>query len=187
MLNCGEFYDFLIDSGVDFFCGVPDSLLKDFCAYVSDNCPEEKHTISANEGNAVALAAGYHLASGKIPLVYLQNSGQGNIINPLTSLTDPQVYGIPMILLIGWRGEPGVKDEPQHIKQGAVTEALCETLGLPFKHLPEQMDAAQNCVREVIDTAKEKNSPVALLVSKGTFESYKLQNKSVNDLSLIHI
>ena len=97
---------------------MPDSLLKDFCAYVSDHAPAQSHIIAANEGSAIGIAAGYHLATNKIPLVYLQNSGLGNIINPLMSLTHRNVYGIPMLLLVGWRGEPGKKDEPQHQLMG---------------------------------------------------------------------
>ena len=101
-------------SGIDFYAGVPDSLLKDFCGYAADHMSADKHIISANEGAAVALATGYHLATGKVPLVYLQNSGLGNTINPLLSLAAADVYSIPMLMLIGWRGEPGKRDEPQH-------------------------------------------------------------------------
>src|SRR5690606_4522855 len=106
--------------GVRFFTGVPDSLLKDFCAYVTDHAPACDHVIAANEGAAIGLAAGHHLATGGLPLVYLQNSGLGNTINPLMSLADREVYSLPVIVMIGWRGEPGVKDEPQHVKQGRV-------------------------------------------------------------------
>lgn len=104
------FYDLLNEKGINFFAGVPDSLLKNFCAYVADN--SKHHVITHNEGGAVALATGYHLATGKIGLVYMQNSGQGNAANPLISLADQEVYNIPILLLIGWRGEPGRKDEP---------------------------------------------------------------------------
>ena len=128
MISPQRFYELLQKNGIDFFTGVPDSLLKDFCAYVEDNTPKDKHIITANEGGAIALASGYHLATGKIPLVYMQNSGHGNAINPLTSLADKDVYSIPMILLIGWRGEPGNQDEPQHIKQGRIMIKLLESL-----------------------------------------------------------
>ena len=117
MIDVRKFVDELKKCGVSFFTGVPDSLLKSFCAYVTDNCGEN-HVIAANEGGAVGLAAGHYLATGKPALVYMQNSGQGNAVNPLCSLADPDVYSIPMVLLVGWRGEPGVKDEPQHVKQG---------------------------------------------------------------------
>ncbi|MDR1058931.1 MAG: phosphonopyruvate decarboxylase, partial [Treponema sp.] len=121
MIESRFFYDSLVRKGVEFFTGVPDSLLKSFCAYVTGHVREENHIIAVNEGAAVALASGYHLATGKIPLVYMQNSGIGNAVNPLLSLADGEVYGIPLVLVIGWRGEPGVCDEPQHIKQGKVT------------------------------------------------------------------
>ena len=108
---------------------MPDSLLKSFCAYISDQ-EEKSNIIAANEGNAIGLAAGYYLSSGKIPLVYMQNSGIGNAVNPLVSLADKLVYKIPMLLLIGWRGEPGKKDEPQHKKQGIITVKLMESIGI---------------------------------------------------------
>merc|ERR1712166_1522864 len=101
-----------------FFTGVPDSLLKEFNNGLLDNLSNTEHIITANEGSAIALATGYHLATQKIPVVYLQNSGLGNAINPLLSLASDDVYSIPILLIIGWRGEPGVKDQPQHISQG---------------------------------------------------------------------
>ena len=125
------FYKNLSIHNVNFFTGVPDSLLKEFCLCVDDFVSQEKHIITANEGNAIALASGYHLATGELPMVYMQNSGLGNAINPLLSLCDPDVYSIPIILLIGWRGEPGVKDEPQHIKQGRVQLDLLKTMSHP--------------------------------------------------------
>jgi phosphonopyruvate decarboxylase len=104
MINPKQFYETIKENGIDFFTGVPDSLLKDICAYISDNTPKEKNIISANEGGAIALATGYHLATNKIPLVYMQNSGLGNTVIPLLSLTDPYVYSIPLLLMVGWRG-----------------------------------------------------------------------------------
>ena len=116
----------------DFFTGVPDSLLKPLCDWLLNKygVSPEKHIIAANEGNAVAIAAGYHLATGKIPVVYLQNSGLGNIINPAASLLSEKVYGIPVLFIIGWRGEPGIADEPQHIFQGEITQKLLEDIGI---------------------------------------------------------
>ena len=115
----------------DFYAGVPDSQLKALCNYLMDRygIDEKHHVIAANEGNATALAAGYHLATGKVPVVYMQNSGEGNIINPVASLLDEHVYGIPVIFVVGWRGEPGVHDEPQHVYQGMVTVKLLEDMG----------------------------------------------------------
>ena len=133
MIRPSYFYDLLIKNGTDFFAGVPDSLLKNFCAYVTDNAPSEKHIISANEGSATALACGYHMATGKIPMIYMQNSGQGNMVNPMLSLADRDVYSIPMLIVIGWRGEPGVHDEPQHVKQGKVTCDLLDAMKIPYE------------------------------------------------------
>lgn len=116
---------------INFFTGVPDSQLKDLCNYLMKNYSiSDKHIVAVNEGNATAIAAGYHLATGKIPVVYLQNSGIGNIINPVASLLNDQVYGIPCIFIVGWRGEPGVKDEPQHIYQGKVTIKLLRNMNI---------------------------------------------------------
>lgn len=118
---------------MDFYAGVPDSQLKALCNYLMDEygCDPAHHVIAANEGNAAALAAGYHLATGKVPVVYLQNSGLGNIVNPVASLLNEKVYGIPCLFIVGWRGEPGVHDEPQHIFQGEITLSLLENLNIP--------------------------------------------------------
>src|SRR3990167_9504461 len=132
MIGPKAFYIFLRRRGINFFAGVPDSLLKHFCAYITDTAKPSSHIIAANEGGAVALAAGYHLATGKVGLVYMQNSGQGNAINPLVSLTDPEIYGIPILLMIGWRGDPDIKDEPQHLKQGKITLDILKVLGIPY-------------------------------------------------------
>ena len=176
MVAVNNLVSVLIGAGVDFFTGVPDSLLKSFCAYITDNCGEN-HVIAANEGGAVGLAAGHYLATGKPALVYMQNSGQGNAVNPLCSLADPDVYSIPMVLLVGWRGEPGVKDEPQHVKQGKVTVSLFETLGIPTEILPDDDVSAAEVTRKKVEKAKTESRPVALIVRKGLFAEYKLQNK----------
>ena len=118
----------------DFYAGVPDSQLKALCNFLMDRygLDPAHHIIAANEGNAAALAAGYHLATGKVPVVYLQNSGLGNIVNPTASLLNDKVYGIPCLFIVGWRGEPGVHDEPQHIFQGEITLPLLDTLNIPY-------------------------------------------------------
>lgn len=176
MVSVESFVNVLQNIGIDFFTGVPDSLLKSFCAYITDNCGEN-HVIAANEGGAVGLAAGHYLATGNPALVYMQNSGQGNAVNPLCSLADPDVYSIPMALLVGWRGEPGVKDEPQHVKQGKVTVSLFETLGIPTEVLPDDETAALEVTRKMVERSKSESRPVALIVRKGLFAEYKLQNK----------
>ena len=121
MIDPSSFYKILKKNKITFFSGIPDSLLKNITTYISDNTKPNNHIIAANEGNSIALGIGYHLATNKIPLIYMQNSGLGNAVNPLLSLADKQVYSIPMLLMIGWRGAPTTKDEPQHIKQGRVT------------------------------------------------------------------
>lgn len=118
MISVVRFVEALNVAGVKFFTGVPDSLLKSFCAYLTDKGCNQ---IAANEGGAIGLAAGHYLATRKPACVYMQNSGQGNAVNPLVALADPDVYSIPMLLVIGWRGVPGMHDEPQHVKQGKIT------------------------------------------------------------------
>src|SRR5690625_2863130 len=169
---------------VTFFTGVPDSLLKDICAYMTDTLEEDQHIIAANEGAAVALAAGHYLGTGELPLVYLQNSGLGNTINPLLSLADPEVYGIPMILLIGWRGEPGRRDEPQHMKQGRVMVPLLHALEIPHQTLSTEEHLATDQIAEACKTALEKGTPYALLVRAGSFEKYELDTHSDNPYHL---
>jgi len=178
MIDCKTFYELLVKNNINFFTGVPDSLLKDFCAYITDN--SKNHLLAANEGNAVAMATGYHLATSKYGLVYMQNSGQGNAANPLISLADSDVYSIPMLLLIGWRGEPGKKDEPQHFKQGKITLKFLEILGIPYEILPESIEEVEKTLEKAVNYMKEKNSPYALVVKKETFEKYSLQNKIEN-------
>nr|CAD7444513.1 unnamed protein product [Timema bartmani] len=211
-LDPADFYRALQNIGIEFFCGVPDSLLK------------ENHVITANEGNAIGLAAGYHLASGKAGLVYLQvitGVGQqvlmslmlphefdtlvqsvvwlstelrvlgsipdmaekfiigiGNTVNPLLSLAAPEVYSIPMLLLIGWRGEPGKRDEPQHILQGQVTPGMLNSLGIPFSTLPDFLDGAKNTLENAKKYIDKHSSPYALLVKRQTFLPYKLPKQN---------
>jgi phosphonopyruvate decarboxylase len=173
MLDPAVFHNSLVERGIDFFAGVPDSLLKSICGYISDHVGPEKHVIAANEGAAMGLALGYHLATGKLPLVYMQNSGLGNIVNPFTSLADPEVYSIPMLLMIGWRGEPGVKDEPQHVKQGRITPQLLQALEIPFRVLPADPAEMENCLDALMAHIAERNGPAALLVRNGTFDAYE--------------
>jgi len=177
MITPKYFYNLLVKNEIYFFAGVPDSLLKDICAYITDHAAPRQHIIAANEGNAIALAAGYHLATGKIGLVYLQNSGLGNCVNPLTSLTAPEVYAIPLILMIGWRGEPGKKDEPQHQQMGRIMLKHLESLEIPYCILPDTVTEAENCLDQALTEAKKSNAPYALIVKEGTFEKYALKNK----------
>lgn len=185
MLTTKFFYDSLISIGVSFFAGVPDSLLKHICAYISDFTPPSNNIITANEGAAVALAAGYHLATNKIPLVYMQNSGQGNATNPLISLIDKEVYNIPILLMVGWRGKPGIKDEPQHIKQGKITLHLLDTMGIKYEILSSNEKTAGIQLHNAVSFVKQTNEPFAFVVEKDTFEEYELrQMYNENNLSL---
>ena len=167
-----DFYNELSAHGINFFTGVPDSLLKEFCLCIDDSIVGDKHIITANEGNAIALAAGYYLAQKSIPLVYMQNSGLGNAVNPLLSLCDPEVYAIPMVVVIGWRGEPGVKDEPQHVKQGKVQIELLETMNIPYEIISKDDGQIESKISKIIKLAEDENRPAVLLIKKGTFEKY---------------
>jgi phosphonopyruvate decarboxylase len=173
-----EFIDLLLSEGVTFFAGVPDSLLKHFCSCVSDRMPQSQHVITANEGSAVALAMGQQIGSGDLPLVYMQNSGLGNAINPLLSLADELVYAIPMVLMIGWRGEMSadgtqLADEPQHVKQGRVTLPLLDAMGIPYAVISRDTGTAMQEASAIIDRARGESRPVALVVRKDSFAPYK--------------
>ena len=156
--------------GADFYTGVPDSQLKALCNWLmaTYGTDPKHHVIAANEGNCTALAAGYHLATGKVPVVYMQNSGEGNIINPAASLLNDHVYGIPVIFVIGWRGEPGVHDEPQHVYQGMVTLKLLEDMDIAaFVVSPEtteeELAAKMAEFRGILAAGKD----VAFVIRKG--------------------
>lgn len=171
MIEPGFFAEELRRNGIDFYAGVPDSLLKSFCAFLADNVDPSRNIITANEGAAVALAAGHYLASGRPGCVYMQNSGEGNAINPLASLTDADVYNIPVLLLIGWRGRPGVHDEPQHVKQGKVTLTLLETMGIPYAVLSAD-EAEASAQISAACRVLSSGQVYALVVRKDTFTSY---------------
>ena len=181
--------------GADFYTGVPDSQLKALCNYLMDTygIDQNHHIIAANEGNCTALAAGYHLATGKVPVVYMQNSGEGNIINPVASLLNDKVYAIPMIFIVGWRGEPGVHDEPQHIYQGEVTVKLLEDMDIKTFIIgkdttEEELAAVMEDYRKVLAAGKQ----VAFVVRKGALTNapeveYKNSNKMIREEIIQHI
>jgi phosphonopyruvate decarboxylase len=173
MIRPEHLYKFLAEKGVSFFTGVPDSLLKYFLKYVQDHSATSEHIITANEGLAVALASGHYFSTGKLPLVYLQNSGLGNIINPLTSLADREMYGVPLLLMIGWRGRPGTKDEPQHGKMGRITLPLLEVLEIPAYLLNDDEASVFKKINEAITEAVSKQQPVALVVPEDIFSVYE--------------
>ena len=159
----------LAELGVDLYTGVPDSLLKEFGKHVMATLPQDQHLIAANEGSAVGIALGHYLKTGRPALVYLQNSGFGNAVNPLLSLADPDVYGVPMLLLVGWRGQPGVKDEPQHVKQGRIMTALLDAMELPWAVLPDEQAEAEACLSGATERALADGTPYVILVEKDTF------------------
>ena len=184
MIRPQFFYDTLASNGIDFYAGVPDSLLKNLCAYITDHADESHNIIAANEGGAMGLAAGHYLATGQIPVVYMQNSGEGNIINPLASLTDPDVYKIPVLLVIGWRGKPGVHDEPQHVKQGKVTTGLLNVMGIDYTVLSKEEDKAEAQINKAVAYMQATKQCYALVIEKDTFDAYTLQNVEKNDLTM---
>lgn len=184
MIQPKFFYDTLANYGINFYAGVPDSLLKNLCAYITDHADGAHNIIAANEGGAMGLAAGHYLATGQIPVVYMQNSGEGNIINPLASLTDKDVYNIPVLLVIGWRGKPGVHDEPQHVKQGKVTTGLLNTMGIDYTVLSKEEDKAFVQIQKAVDYMQTTKECYALVVEKDTFDTYALQSIEKNDLTM---
>ena len=181
--------------GSEFYTGVPDSQLKALCNYLMDRygIDPKHHIIAANEGNCTALAAGYHLATGKVPVVYMQNSGEGNIINPVASLLNDKVYAIPVVFIVGWRGEPGIHDEPQHIYQGEVTVKLLEDMDIkPFiigkDTTDEEVEAAMEQFKGILEAGKD----VAFVIRKGALTDapkveYKNDNSMVREEIIRHI
>tara|TARA_B110000238_G_scaffold144479_1_gene155829 strand:+ start:609 stop:1736 length:1128 start_codon:yes stop_codon:yes gene_type:complete len=182
MVSPSVFFNFLKKSGINFYVGVPDSLLKNFCYYVSKKLSSKSHIISANEGSAIAIASGYNIATGKIPLVYLQNSGLGNAVNPILSLADKKVYSIPMLVMVGWRGQPGIKDEPQHQTQGDVTLNLIKSLKKKFKILNGNEKEDLKKTSQALKLAKKNQEPVFLIVKKNTFKKITNTKKDKSQL-----
>jgi phosphonopyruvate decarboxylase len=169
-------------AGVGFFTGVPDSLLSSFSAAL-EGLPPQQHLIAVNEGAALGLAAGYQLATGELPLVYLQNSGLGNLINPLTSLVDDTVYAIPVLLLVGWRGQPGRPDEPQHARMGIATQTVLKAMDVPVFVLKQGDAGWEALLHEAANEARKRSGPVALVVEKGVFKEISLPQQEFYALS----
>ena len=172
MVNLELLFNRLSELGVDFYTGVPDSLLNDFCLYAIDYCDAEHNIIAANEGNAIGIAAGYYFSTGKVPVVYMQNSGIGNAMNPLLSLTHQDVYSIPMILVIGWRGDPSITDHVQHKRQGELTTVLMDDMDIPYVILDKD-DMVISKFEWSVAKAKDISAPVALIAKKGILSKSK--------------
>lgn len=173
-MKCEDLWGIFEKEGLTFFTGVPDSTFNDWMKFLAANHGEGlRNIVACNECEAVAIAAGHHLATGGLAVVYMQNAGLGKAVNPLTSLADPEVYSIPMILMIGWRGEPGKKDEPQHRKMGRIMLPLLEVLEVPYADLPGEEGEAAKVITEAASHALEHRTPYALIVKKGIFECYE--------------
>ena len=188
-LATSEFIAGLNAAGIEFVAGVPDSLLRDICAHITATFPPHRHVIATSEGAAIALAIGHYLGTGKPALVYMQNSGIGNAANPLVSLADPLVYAIPLILMIGWRGEVNpsgiqVKDEPQHKQQGLITLSQLKAMDIPYQILNGLETSIVDTVQEAVAAAIRRSGPVALLVRKNVFSGFEAPRRSVDNTLL---
>ncbi len=194
MIDQKMFLNQLKLEGIEFFTGVPDSYLNGFCSCLTEYVSDNKHVIAANEGNAIAIASGYHFATGSIPLVYMQNSGMGNALNPLVSLVDRHVYSVPMVIVIGWRGDPSDYDHDQHKTQGIITTKLLDMLKLPYQIIKDDNDSIEETVKWVVKQAKNTNGPSVLIARKGVMaeavkkapvdDSYPMNREDAINVSL---
>tara|TARA_B110000008_G_C16956164_1_gene558279 strand:+ start:788 stop:1906 length:1119 start_codon:yes stop_codon:yes gene_type:complete len=180
MIDSTLFLEELLNTGLNHFSGVPDSTFKSFMSLLEVDDDRFSNRIASNEGAAIAHASGYYLATNKISVVYFQNSGLGNAVNPLTSLADNEVYGIPMIILMGWRGHPDIKDEPQHKKMGAVSTKVLDALGIPYQILVEENYIQQ--IQEAKLISQKNLEPYVLIIKPNLFEdnkSIRIKNSSI--------
>jgi phosphonopyruvate decarboxylase len=174
----------MLDEGVCFFAGVPDSVLAHLCHAMHDQLPLGSHVVAANEGGAIAAAAGHYLATGRTAAVYLQNSGLGNALNPIASLVSGEVARIPVLLLVGWRGEPQQHDEVEHRLQGRITLPLLDLLGIPVEVLPDDDAGAAAAVRRLLDRAGQTRAPVAAVVRPASFAAYSVSLPAGDDTAI---
>ncbi|MBY8989908.1 MAG: phosphonopyruvate decarboxylase [Candidatus Lokiarchaeota archaeon] len=185
MISCRDFINTLNKYEFTFFTGIPDSTFKEFMKFLSENKSINLNNIIAcNECEAIALATGYHLSTNKIGIVYLQNSGLGKAVNPITSLCDPEVYSIPILLMIGWRGEPGKNDAPQHKKMGMVTLPLLDTLQIPYVILDPSLESIDRELIKAKSYLTKHKGPYAFVFRRNFFEEYKINKDSSNNYSL---
>lgn len=185
-MKAEKFIEEVKKSGIESIIGVPDSTLKQFCDYLNtDGKDELTHMVPPNEGAAIGIATGVFLATNKPACVYMQNSGLGNIVNPITSLANEKVYDIPMLLVIGWRGEPGFHDEPQHKFMGEITEDLLKVLDIEYSIIgKETSDEELENIFEAVKGKMSSNKQYAIIVKKDTFEKRTGGNYD-NEYSLI--
>ncbi len=185
MISCEKLFEIFKKNNLLFFTGVPDSTFKEWMKFLADEHGGRlTNIIACNECEAVATAAGYYLATDKVGVVYMQNAGEGKTVNPITSLCDPEVYSIPVLLMIGWRGEPGKKDEPQHKKMGRVMIPLLEALEIPYKILPDNVEGAEKVIEEMKKIAENNKTPVVIIIKKKTFEGYEAKKKIKTDYEM---
>lgn len=182
MISCEQFYDICKKNNLSFFSGVPDSTFKSWMSYLEENKNNLTNIPAVNECEAIAICAGYHLSTGNIGVAYMQNSGLGKTINPLTSLCDPKVYSIPILLLIGWRGEPGLKDAPQHHKMGPITPKILETLEIPYTIISDDIKKLEKTIEKATTYMKKNNQSYALIVKKNIFEKLIEKKEQKNKL-----
>jgi len=180
VININSFIKCLKKNGFNFVTGVPDSLLKNLC-FEFENQYKKKHVVAANEGSAVAIGIGYHLKSGEIPIVYLQNSGLGNMINPILSLADPKVFNIPLLIIMGWRGERSkvLKDEPQHMTQGNLTEDFLKSMNIKYNIVSKNTNY-KSTIKNLKNYSKKNNKITCLLIRKNSFKINKISKEKKN-------
>lgn len=172
-MTSDELFEIFKKNKLVFFTGVPDSTFKGWMSFLAgQNKSKFDNIVACNECEAVAIAAGYHFATEELGVVYMQNAGLGKAVNPLTSLCDPEVYSVPMIMMIGWRGKPGEKDEPQHKKMGKITLPLLDVLKIPYEFLPPEKKEAEKVIERAKKIALERKIPTALIIEKGTISEY---------------
>ena len=185
MIPCQNLFNIFEKNNLTFFTGVPDSTFKDWMKFLNDEHGNQlTNIIAVNECEAAAIASGYHLATKKLGVVYMQNAGFGKVVNPHTSLLSKEVYSIPCIYMIGWRGEPGKKDEPQHKMMGRITLSILDTLEIPYQILPDNLEQAEEIIKELKEKAEQKSSPVALIIKKDILEKYQAKKESKTDYEM---
>lgn len=185
MISCQDFFNILNEKDFFFFSGIPDSTFKHWLKFLVDNDGINlKNLVACNECEAIALCAGYYLATKKIGVAYMQNSGLGKTVNPITSLCDSDVYSIPILLMIGWRGEPGKIDAPQHKKMGRIMLSLLNTLEIPYSILEPDKKKIEKEIRKASDHFKKNKSPYVFIIRKGFFHDYKSETKQINNYEL---
>ncbi|KAG5803151.1 hypothetical protein H9Q71_012257 [Fusarium xylarioides] len=170
----------LVENGITHAFGVPDSCLKGFLGYLYATKKSPEQIVTASEGAAAALAAGYYLSTQNLAVAYMQNSGLANALNPLQSLAAKEVFGIPMLLMVGWRGRPGEHDEPEHLLAGPRTLETLESQGFPYEILPDTLEETKAAVGRLVKAAKEGNTPVALVIPNHRFAAFKPEHEASN-------